>query len=216
MMKSYALASVLAISSGTALADTVFNYDGFYARMKKSEAVEFSDITLAFMLQKAGTAEPCIVDKAVITTDISEAPLTIANNGELILPYDELLNSRKALIVLQQSEDAFACDLNFKLRSKMPLPQQPSIAQLRKLQTQFDQLLDTLAGLGKYWLPEVSGLTVHFASEVTAQSSNAALEQEVQCEQRRCRIQLPDSLDDNAIITFSVRPDHVTPLLQIE
>lgn len=214
MMKSYVLASALVIVSGSAVADTVFNYDGFYARMKKSEKVEFSDITLAFILQKAGTNEPCSVENAVITTDISEAPLTIANNGELILPYDELLNSRKALILLKQSSEAQACDLNFKLRSKMPVPQQASVAQLRKLKSQFDQLLDSLAGLGKYWLPDVTGLTVHFASEVVAQSSDAAVHQQLLCEQNRCRIQLPSSLDDNATVLFSKVPDHATPLLQ--
>ena len=52
MMKSYVLASALVAFSGSALADTVFNYDGFYARMKKSEKAEYSDITLAFLLQK--------------------------------------------------------------------------------------------------------------------------------------------------------------------
>ncbi|MDF3127323.1 DUF2987 domain-containing protein [Rheinheimera sp. 1928-s] len=214
MMKSYVLASALVVFSGSALADTVFNYDGFYSRMKKSEKVEFSDITLAFMLQKTGTNDPCVVDNAVITTDISEAPLTIANNGELILPYDELLNSRKALIVLKQPESAQSCDLNFKLRSKMPVPQQVTIAQLRKLQSQFDELLDSLAGLGKYWLPDVSGLTLHFATEVMAQSTDAAFQQQLLCEQTRCRVQLPASLADSATVEFSKVPDHATPLLQ--
>ena len=213
MMKSYVLASALVAFSGSALADTVFNYDGFYARMKKSEKVEFSDITLAFILQKAGTNEPCSVENAVITTDISEAPLTIAGNGELMLPFDEMLNVQKALIVLKQPEGAAACDLNFKLRSKMPVPQQATVAQLRKLQGQFDELLDSLAGWGKYWLPDVSGLTVHFASEVVAQSSDAALSQQLLCEQNRCRLFLPESLADTATVQFSKVPDHATPLL---
>jgi hypothetical protein len=213
-MKSYVLASALAMFCGSALADTVFNYDGFYARMKKSEKVEFSDITLAFMLQKAGTAEACDVTDALITTDITQAPLTIAANGELILPYDELLNGRKALIVLKQPQGAVSCDLNFKLRSKMPVPQQVTVAQLRKLQGQFDQLLDALAGLGKYWLPDVSGLTLHFATEVVAQSSDAVLSQQLLCEQSRCRIHLPAALADTATIQFSKVPDHATPLLQ--
>jgi hypothetical protein len=213
-MKPYFFASLLVAFSSSAVADTVFNYDGFYARMKKSEKVEFSDITLAFVLQKAGTSEACSVDKALITTDISEAPLTIAGNGELMLPFDLMLNAQKALIVLKQPEGADACDLNFKLRSKMPVPQQATVAELRKLQAQFDALLDSLAGWGKYWLPEVSGLTVHFASEVVAQSSDAALSQQLVCEQNRCRILLPASLSDNATIQFSKVPDHATPLLQ--
>lgn len=213
-MKPYFFASLLVAFSSSAVADTVFNYDGFYARMKKSEKVEFSDITLAFVLQKAGTSEACSVDKALITTDISEAPLTIAGNGELMLPFDLMLNAQKALIVLKQPEGADACDLNFKLRSKMPVPQQATVAELRKLQAQFEALLDSLAGWGKYWLPEVSGLTVHFASEVVAQSSDAALIQQLVCEQNRCRILLPASLSDKATIQFSKVPDHATPLLQ--
>lgn len=214
MMKSFVLASVLVVLNGSAVADTVFNYDGFFARMKKSEKVEFSDITLAFVLQKAGTTEACTVEKALITTDISEAPLIIAGNGELMLPFDEMLNAQKALIVLKQPDDAVACDLNFKLRSKMPIPQQVTVAQLRKLQGQFDELLDSLAGWGKYWLPEVSGLTVHFASEVVAQSSDAALAEQLLCEQNRCRIFLPASLADSDTVKFSKVPDHATPLLQ--
>ncbi len=213
-MKSYVLASMLVAFTGSALADTVFNYDGLYARMKKSEKVEFSDITLAFVLQKAGTSEVCRVDKALITTDISEAPLTIAGNGELMLPFDLMLNVQKALIVLKQPEGAEACDLNFKLRSKMPLPQQATVGQLRKLQRQFDELLDSLAGWGKYWLPEVSGLTVHFTSEVVAQSPDATLSQHILCEQNRCRIFLPASLSDTATVHFSKVPDHATPLLR--
>ena len=212
-MKPYVLASVLAVLSGAVSADTVFNYDGFYSRMKKSEKVEFSDITLAFMLQKTATTEACLVDKALITTDISEAPLSIAGNGELQLPFDELLNSRKALIVLKQPAGAAQCDLNFKLRSKMPIPQQVTVAQLRKLQGQFDQLLDSLAGVSKYWLPDVAGLTVHFAAEVTAHSSDATFMQQIDCEQQRCRIQLPASLQDSATVQFSALPDHATPLL---
>jgi hypothetical protein len=213
MIKPYVLASVLVTLCGSAMADTVFNYDGFYARMKKSEKVEFSDITLAFMLQKAGTTEVCVVDKALITTDISEAPLTIAGNGELMLPFDEMLNVQKALIILKQPQGAVACDLNFKLRSKMPVPQQATVAQLRKLQSQFDELLDSLAGWGKYWLPDVSGLTLHFSGEVVAQSSDAALNQQLLCEQNRCRIFLPLSLADTATVQFSKVPDHATPLL---
>ncbi len=45
---------VMTSMSLPAVANTQFNYDGFYARMKKSEKAEYSDITLAFLLQKTG------------------------------------------------------------------------------------------------------------------------------------------------------------------
>ena len=52
-------------------ADTVFNYDGFFARMKKSEQPQYSEVTLTFVLQKQATIEPCQIEQAKITTDIS-------------------------------------------------------------------------------------------------------------------------------------------------
>ncbi|MFC4654476.1 MULTISPECIES: DUF2987 domain-containing protein [Rheinheimera] len=194
-------------------ADTLFNYDGFYARMKKSEKAEFSDITLAFELQKAGTTEPCVVDKALITTDISEAPLTQAANGELVLPYDQVLNDNKALIRLIQPAGEAQCDLNFKLRSRLPIAEKTELKVLQRMHSQFDQLLDSLAGVSKYWLPEVQGLTLHFAAEVVASSANPKVQAALQCEQKSCQLMLTHALPEGAIIEFSQTPLYATPLL---
>lgn len=198
-----------------AQANTVFNYDGFYARMKKSEKAEYSDITLAFLLQKAGSTERCIIDSAAITTDISSAPLTLAANGELLLPYDELLNSRKALIQLKQQPDAVPCDLNFRLRSRLPLDKKLTLAQLQKTQQQFDLLLNDLAGLGKYFLPDMIGVTALFSSDALIEQVPSALLDRVQCEGKQCHINLT-GLDSKTVaeISFSQAPEYLVPLLQ--
>lgn len=196
-------------------ADTVFNYDGFYSRMKKSEKAEYSDITLSFLLQKAGSTERCVIDSAAITTDISSEPLTFATNGELILPYDELLNNRKALILLKQQPDAVACDLNFRLRSRMPLEQRITLAQLHKTHQQFQGLLADLAGLGKYFLPEMTGVTVLFAGDAVVQDVSPLLQSRVKCEGKQCHINLI-GLDSaqTATIYFNLTPEYLVPLLQ--
>ncbi|TXH93138.1 MAG: DUF2987 domain-containing protein [Rheinheimera sp.] len=198
-----------------ALADTVFNYDGFYARMKKSEKPEYSEITLAFLLQKSGSTERCQIDSAAITTDISAEPLTLAVNGELILPYNELLNSRKALIQLKQQPDAVPCDLNFRLRSRLPLDKTIALAQLHKTQQQFDGLLKDLAGLGKYFLPDMVGVTALFSTEALVEDVPAVLLNRVKCEGKQCHIDL-SGLDASATggIRFSQTPDYLVPLLQ--
>lgn len=196
-------------------ADTVFNYDGFYARMKKSEKPEYSEITLAFLLQKAGSTERCQIDSAAITTDISSEPLTLAANGELILPFNELLNSRKALIQLKQQPDAVPCDLNFRLRSRLPLDKTLQLAQLRKNHQQFEGLLKDLAGLGKYFLPDMTGVTVLFSSEALVQDISPELLSRVKCEGKQCHIDLT-GLDTNtaASVSFTKTPDYLVPLLQ--
>lgn len=194
-------------------ANTQFNYDGFYSRLKKSEKVEYSDITLAFMLQQQGSLLPCTVTAARITTDISDEALTIANNGELVLPYSELLNSRKALIQLQQPADAKPCDLNFRLRSKLPLDAEINWAQLVKMHQQFDGLLKDLAGLGKYFLPTMTGVTLQFEREVVLESAPAELAKLIQCQAMQCQVQLIDAATLSGTLRFNQAPHTVLPLL---
>ena len=212
------LCLMMASLSFTALANTQFNYDGFYARMKKSEKAEYSDITLAFLLQKQGTTEACQIEQANITTDISSEPLTLAANGELILPYSELLNNRKALIVLQQPVGAAPCDLNFRLRSKMPLDANISWTQLEKMHQQFQLLLRDLAGLGKYFLPEMTGVTIHFDTDAVLKDAPTEVQSRVQCQAKACQIQLLPALvtgdaSNKPSLEFSTAPAYLVPLL---
>lgn len=197
------------------LANTQFNYDGFYSRLKKSEKAEYSAITLAFMLQRQGTHQPCELTGARITTDISDEPLTVAANGELILPYSELLNNRKALIVLQQPQDAAPCDLNFRLRSRMPLDATIQLSQLRQMHQQFDALLKELAGVGKYFLPEMTGLSLQFQKEVLLLSASSELVNKVHCASAQCTLDLTDTaqLPGELQLEFNQAPQLALPLL---
>ncbi len=214
VIKGCGFGFVLALLTPTwVVADTLFNYDGFYSRLKKSEKVEYSDITLAFMLQQQGTTLPCDVIAARITTDISDEPLTVASNGELVLPYSELLNSRKALIKLQQPEAATACDLNFRLRSKLPLDADIDWQQLLHMHQQFDQLLKDLAGLGKYFLPEMTGLTLQFTREVVLESAPAELASRIHCQAMQCQVLLTEAEKLTGKIRFNQAPQTLLPLL---
>lgn len=198
-----------------AMANTQFNYDGFYARLKKSEKAEYSYITLAFMLQRQGTQQVCELTEARITTDISDEPLTVASNGELVLPYSELLNNRKALIILKQPEGAAPCDLNFRLRSRLPLDARVELKQLRMMHQQFDALLKDLAGLGKYFLPPMTGVSLQFASEAMVLAVPAELSQALQCKEKQCQLDLTQAQGaaDNLTLEFQQAPVVVLPLL---
>ena len=196
-------------------AETVFNYDGFYARMKKSEKPEYSQVTLTFILQQRGKAERCEVERAEITTDISKDALTVASNGELILPYDEVYNQRKALIRIYQKPNAAPCDLNFRLRNKMPLGNELSLGQLRTLHQQFDALLKDLAGMGKYFLPTMSGVTVQFDVEKPALSSTATVEGAVHCSQQQCQLDLSQlhEVSNDVKLRFLQTPTYISPFI---
>jgi len=198
-------------------AETVFNYDGFYARLKKSEQAKYANVTLAFFLQQTNSANACQATGATITTDITSAPLTIAANGELVLPYSELLNNRKALIRIQQPDGAVPCDLNFRLRSRMPLGSTVTVQQLQQLQQQLNDLLRDLAGLGRYFLPEMTGVTLLFNQPASIVRADPALMQRLSCQHNQCQLVLKDwpadSSAQGATVQFAAAPDHLVPLL---
>lgn len=212
-------------------AETVFNYDGFYARLKKSEQAKYANITLAFYLQQSGSGQSCQAERALITTDISSEPLTIASNGELVLPYSELLNSRKALIRIVQPSGAVACDLNFRLRSRLPLDSSIEIKQLLVLRQQLNDLLRDLAGLGRYFLPDMTGVTVVFDAPAELISSSAEFKKRVSCTAERCHIDLQGLIatedasattelidaaalsGDAGVLVFNKSPLHLVPFL---
>jgi hypothetical protein len=206
---------VLAVLSACVQADTVFNYDGFYARMKKSEQPQYSEVTLTFVLQKQATIEPCQIENAKLTTDISEEKLTIASNGELILPFEKLFNDRKALIRLKQPAGAVSCDLNFRLRNKMPLSNVIRLKQLRATHQQFDLLLKDLAGMGKYFLPAMTGVTVQFPKANPVLTSSARVEQAWRCEAKHCHLDLSQLVDepDDVELQFSETPEYLFPYI---
>lgn len=211
----FCLVLLAALLVAPSMANTQFNYDGFYARLKKSEKAEFSHITLAFMLQRQGTQQACELTEARITTDISDDPLTVAANGELVLPYSELLNNRKALIVLRQPEGAAPCDLNFRLRSRLPLDARVELKQLRMMHQQFDALLKELAGLGKYFLPPMTGVSLQFAAEAMVLAVPAELNHALHCEGKQCQLDLTQAQGaaDNLVLEFQQAPALVLPLL---
>lgn len=211
----FSLVLFVALFVAPVIANTQFNYDGFYARLKKSEKAEYSHITLAFMLQRQGTQQVCELTEARITTDISDDPLTVAANGELVLPYSELLNNRKALIILKQPEGAVPCDLNFRLRSRLPLDARIELKQLRMMHQQFDGLLKDLAGLGKYFLPPMTGVSLQFATEAMVLAIPAELSNALRCADKQCQLDLTQLQDaaDNLVLEFKQAPVVVLPLL---
>lgn len=201
------LACLLALVVLPAVAkESVFTYDGFYARLKKSEQAQYSHVTLTFLLRQQNSDQVCKIDQAQLTTDLVKQPLILASNGELLLPYDEEMNDNKAKIRLQQPDDAVPCDLNFRLRNKLPLERQLALSEVKKIHQQFDQLMDEMAGIAKYMLPEIQGVTVLFSQPAQLQTPVDY----VQCQALQCTIDL-NKAPANAMLTFTVAPDYIVP-----
>jgi len=103
--------------------------------------------------------------------------------------------------------------LNFRLRSKLPLDAAIEWPQLIKMHQQFDGLLKDLAGLGKYFLPQMTGVTLQFEREVVLESAPAELASRVQCKMMQCQVLLTDAAELKGSLRFNQAPHTVLPLL---
>lgn len=199
--------------SFTAKADLHMAYNGFFARMKKVQQPQYSDITLTFALQGITSAESCRYYSLKLISDIHDVSLDTAANGEISLPYDEEMKNSNAILQVLQADNAEACQIQFRLRSKMRLPLNVDNNVMEHYRAQFDALLDDMAGLGRYWLPEVTGVIVQLHSQDSLTEMNKAASAVTDCKQLRCTVGLSQLNGKAASWQFSQRPHYVQPLI---
>ncbi|MDX3774542.1 DUF2987 domain-containing protein [Chromatiaceae bacterium AAb-1] len=200
--------------TGVAQADIVFNYDGFYSRMKRVQQPQFSDITLAFVLQEQKTALPCQPIRLYLHSDIHHVPLSIADNGEISLPYDEALKDSKAKMVVELADNVAPCELSLRIRSRMPLSESLSLSQLQHYRQQFSTLMGEMAGISRYWMPKVTGIRAEFAgSQLPVGFSDPALADVTQCQQQHCIVELEHIRVEDAQWQFKQAPLYLLPHL---
>lgn len=204
---------LLLVLSAPASADLLLNYNGFYNRMKKLQQPEYSDITLAFALTGTRTGQACKYYSLGLKSDRHDIALELAGNGEINLPYDEALKDSNAILEVLQADNAEPCQVQFRLRSRMRLANDLSLAQLQHYRSQFDALLDDMAGLSKYWLPDVTGVIVEFADDVTMPQLDAATLAVTQCQAKRCLVHLNSKLPEDSRWLFNQRPSYLLPLI---
>lgn len=197
-----------------ATADLQLNYNGFYGRMKKLQQPQYSDITLAFALTGVKSSKACRFYSLKLLSDQHDIAVDIAGNGELSLPYDEALKDSNAVLLLRQADNAEACQVEMRLRSRMRLPSSLDLATLQHYQQQFDLLLDDMAGISKYWLPAVSGVIAEFSTDTVVVDIKEAAADSTRCKAKRCYIKLSDAMPANSRWSFNERPAYLLPLLQ--
>ncbi|MEH8020853.1 MULTISPECIES: DUF2987 domain-containing protein [Rheinheimera] len=208
------LLSLLLLLATPVSADLMMNYNGFYARMKKLQQPEYSDITLAFALIGERSGQPCRFYSLKLVSDRHDIALDIAGNGEISLPYDEALKDSNAILTVLQADNAEPCQIQFKLRSRMRLNTSLELATVQHYQRQFTLLLDDMAGFSKRWLPAVEGVIVEFAEDTTTPQMPITAADVTRCDARRCYIRLTTPLLPAATNwQFNQRPQYILPLI---
>ena len=202
----------LLIFSIPASADLVLNYNGFYNRIKKLQQPEYSDLTMAFALVQVKSSQPCKFYSLKLVSQEHDINLQMLGD-EINLPYDEALKHANAMLQVLQADNAAPCQLEMRLRSRMRLPAKLSFKKVAHYRNQFDVLLDDMAGVSKYWLPEVTGVIAEFSLAPKLENADANVIAATTCEGTRCLIRLA-SLTEDATWPFNQRPRFLLPLME--
>jgi hypothetical protein len=207
------LLPLLLLLPTVAWADVLLNYNGFYGRMKKLQQAQYSDITLAFALTSSRCTEVCKFYSLKLISQEHDIALQLAQNNEIMLPYDEALKNANAAVQVLQADNAAPCQVEMRLRSRLRLPQELTLQQLQHFRHQFELLLDDMAGLSKYWLPEVVGVIAEFDQSAQLADVPSELAAVTHCEQQRCYIRLDTLAVEQGRWLFTQRPRYLLPLL---
>ena len=186
------------------------NYDGFFDRMDDIESAEYQGVKLAFYL-KDKNGVPCAVKQAKLTTKIKQQDVYVLESGEILLPYEPLLDQDKAILVIDKADNK-ECGLNMSLESNLLFEQQVPKQQALQLTNTFDAAFDDLGGMMSFMLPKVKGITFKFKQGVEGKLLNSSI---ANCNiEKGCTVLKEELEQIETDLTFSHKPVKVVPYIQ--
>lgn len=203
---------VFLLFSGNAVAgELIFEYGGFYHKLKTAGKSDFADAKLTFRLNARNSTYPCAITSGNIVTETKRYPLVFSKNGIIHIPFDKQLKDDRAQ--LQINFNNLACDLQMRIEARSP-KQFYSYKDLKNLQVQLHGLMKELAGVMSFFLATPQGLVAHMPSATNTASWNK-VEQPlsvVSDNNRQIHIRLPAGLSQQTI-RFTQQPESITLLL---
>lgn len=214
--KLFALALLTTLSTHT-LAQTepvVMSYDGFFDRMEVVNEGDYQYAQVGFYLKTLADAKPCRIAKGHIETENQTYPLSYTGEGKLLLPFDEELDSFKAVVVATPEQGQGQCVLSIQIEAD---PQGGLLTQGEAfaIESEFKELLADLSGfwvgtLMPFLLPEHNGIQVHLAEVESSSAHNP----QWQCEATRCKLVVQSSWEGSERVLSEQEVLKVTPWIK--
>lgn len=155
--------------------DLVLNYDGFYNRIKKSKKADYNNTKLGIFLKNRASGQHCQISDARIRLDNAVTIVDIAQDNELMLPFDKALRDDKAKLFITVADES-DCDLSFQIMTVSSDVTSYKTGEIVKQIIEFDQFLGDMAGyFGRLNLPTTIGVQIIFAEETQAYTQSGKL-----------------------------------------
>lgn len=187
----------------------VLNYDGFFDRIDDIEAIEYSDIKLAFYFTSIESNLVCPIRSATLKTKFKAIPVYYLADGEVILPYDRKLDQDKAQLLIE-TDFGYNCGLNMRLENRFLLSETLPTGRLVNLVSVFDNALQDLGGMMSFLVPNVDGLTFLGKADETLTITNGRSEW---CSENQCKITIADLKSVGQALHFSSEPLKIMPYI---
>lgn len=137
------------------------DYGTFYGHMKTQAKGDFGRARLGFYLMDPEKGEPCLAQSARIHSDNRDRPAVVAEDGGLLLPFDEQVYLDKGKVLLEMADRHGRCDLSVQVMAELAQAEDGAVtvADLLGAQGEMQALLDKMAGMiGKHFLPGQAGV----------------------------------------------------------
>ncbi|EOD80668.1 hypothetical protein D515_00293 [Grimontia indica] len=151
------------ISAPAAAAQVKFSYSKLYTQLKHNYGENHPDVKIGYFMVSPSSGATCQITKAWMTKKAHYEEFEIPASQELPLPIDNHLRKVNPDVFIETAGTQ-ACDISFQVLAKSSFGSEVTEEEVNNLVPQMTTMMQDLGGMFASWfMPEVEGVTVHFA-----------------------------------------------------
>jgi len=150
-----------------AYADEVeVSYKTFYSHVKKLDNEDTRALQFAFGFKHVGTGELCTINKARISTQKVQLPLTVTAENRFTIQSEKALSLADAFVVIDFKEPSNQCDISVQLETKPEfLKAEYTFEEMQFIYEQYEAFFNEMGSFLSFMMPTVKGLMLQFSDQ---------------------------------------------------
>jgi hypothetical protein len=167
MQKPILLVVLAMLLTQVAYADEVeVSYKTFYSHVKKLDNEDTQALQFAFGFKHVGTGELCTINKARISTQKVQLPLTVTAENRFTIQSEKALSLADAFVVIDFKEPSNQCDISVQLETKPEfLKAEYTFEEMQFIYEQYEAFFNEMGSFLSFMMPTVKGLMLQFSDQ---------------------------------------------------
>jgi hypothetical protein len=150
-----------------AIADEVeVKYRTFYGHVSKLDNEDTQALQFAFGFKHVGSGELCTINKARISTQKVQIPLTVTPENRFTIQSEKALRLANAFVVIDFKEPSNQCDISVQLETKSEyLKTDYTFEEMQFIYQQYEAFFNEMGSFLSFMMPTVNGLMLQFSDK---------------------------------------------------